>query len=134
MKRCHAVLASAAILLGSISALDAQAGGGGGHFGGHRGGHWSGHAGGPFPFFAPFDPRIMLGAALLAPLLYPPPPACGYYPEPVVVPPPVYFQYPAQPIPRPPEYWYFCASANLYHPYTQACPEGWQQIPKQPLF
>jgi hypothetical protein len=132
MKRCHVVLAAAAIFLGTISAFDARAAGGAGHFGGHRGGHWGGG-----PFFAPFDPRVILGTALLAPLLYPPPPAYPYHPAPVAVPPPVYVQpypYPSQPVPQAPQYWYYCASAKLYHPYTEACPEGWQQIPRQPLF
>ena len=135
MKRCHVVIAAAAIFLATISAFDAHAAGGGGHFGGHHGGPWGGYRGGPF--IAPFDPRFIFGAALLAPLLYPPPPVYPYYPAPVAVPPPVYVQpnpYPSQPAPQAPAYWYYCASAKLYHPYTQACPEGWQQIPKQPLF
>lgn len=123
MKPCHAKLIIAAVLLGTIATSAAHAGGG---HGGHRGG---GH------FFAPFDPRVLIGAALLAPFLYAPPPAYGQYPAPVAVPPPVYVQpYPIQAIPQPPQYWYYCASAKLYHPYAQACPEGWQQIPRQPLF
>lgn len=127
MKRSRANLAVAAVLLGAIAASGAHAAGGGGHRGGHRGG---GH------FVAPFDPRVFIGAALLAPFLYPPPPpAYGYYPAPVAAPPPVYIQpYPSQAVPQVPQYWYFCASANLYHPYAQTCPEGWQQIPRQPLF
>lgn len=63
MKRCYAKFAVAAVLLGAIAASDAHAGGG------HRGGHWGGGH-----FFAPFDPRVLGGAALLAPLLYAPPP------------------------------------------------------------
>lgn len=32
--------------------------------------------------------------------------------------------------PAPPaSVWYYCASAEQYHPYTNACPEGWQVLP-----
>ena len=132
MKPRHALLFVAAAVLGTISAFDAHAAGGGAHHGGFRGGHWGGYAPG-IPFFAPMDPRLIFGAALLAPLLYPPPPPV--YAAPVVVPPPVYLQ--PTPLPAVPQvqgYWYYCASVKLYHPYAQSCPEGWQQIPRQPLF
>jgi hypothetical protein len=128
MKRCHANLVVAAVLVGAIAAPNAYAGG-------HGGGHWGGRGGGAH-FIAPFDPRVMLGAALLAPLLYsPPPPAYYYPPASVVVPAPAYVQpYPGQAMQQAPGYWHYCASAKLYHPYVQVCPEGWQQIPRQPLF
>ncbi|MDA0224927.1 MAG: hypothetical protein O2975_02320 [Proteobacteria bacterium] len=27
--------------------------------------------------------------------------------------------------------WYWCASANAYHPYVSECPGGWQQVTPQ---
>ena len=136
MKRCHAIVLVAAVVLGTMSASVAQAGGG--HSGGHRGGHWGGG-----PFVAPMDPRMLFGAMLLAPFLYPPPPAYSYYysPVPVAVPEPAYIQaYPSQ-APAPESgYWYhrywrfYCASSNAYYPSVQLCPEGWQQVTPRPPY
>lgn len=25
--------------------------------------------------------------------------------------------------------WYYCGSSDMYYPYTNACPEGWQAVP-----
>ena len=46
---------------------------------------------------------------------------------------PVYIEPPANAAPTPSaNTWYYCASSNMYYPYTQACPEGWQAVPAQP--
>jgi hypothetical protein len=132
MKWRHAMLAGAVVSLGALPPTHAYARGGGGFHG-----YGGGYPGVGFPM-APFSAGLLFGAAL-APLLFqPPPPYCyapPYYAPPAAVPAPVYVPpYPGQAVPQVPAYWYFCASAQLYHPYVQACPEGWQQIPRQPLF
>ena len=139
MKRCHASLMISAVFLGAMIASNAHAGGDG-HFQGHGGGHWGGPAGGG-PFIAPLDPRMLFGAMLLAPLLYPPPPAYYYSPAPAAVPEPAYIQtYPSQALPPESGYWYhrywrfYCASSNAYYPSVQLCPEGWQQVAPRPPY
>jgi hypothetical protein len=129
MKQICSRLGFAAVLLGAATAFNAQAGGG------HGGGHWGGYGGGPF--FAPFDPRAMFGAMLLAPLLNPPPPPLPYYTTaPVALPAPAPLEaFPSQMDPAPPasanwyqRYWlFYCASSNAYYPDVLLCPEGWQQ-------
>jgi len=83
--------------------------------------------------------RIVLGLHFGVPLYWPAP--YYYYPPPYYV-PPYYVPYayvpqaPALPPPayaeRESYYWYYCASAHAYYPYTQACPEGWQRVPSTP--
>lgn len=29
--------------------------------------------------------------------------------------------------------WYYCDSANGYHPYVSSCPEGWRAVPATPV-
>ena len=29
------------------------------------------------------------------------------------------------------DYWYYCASANVYYPSVTQCPEGWKQVVPQ---
>lgn len=65
------------------------------------------------------------------------PPATYVVPPPAYVPPPVnYLQPPpavyAAPPPQPANPWYFCRSVGQYYPYTQYCPEGWQQVAPTP--
>jgi hypothetical protein len=62
-------------------------------------------------------------------------PSWGAYPYPPVVaaPPPVYVQ-PTPPVAAapPPQYWYYCDSAQAYHPYVQQCPGGWKLVTPTP--
>jgi len=58
---------------------------------------------------------------------YPPP---YYYPPAgLMEQPQVYVQQAPAPPPAPPAYWYYCASAQMYYPQVQSCPEPWVQVP-----
>lgn len=79
----------------------------------------------------------VIGAAASQQPSAPPPPVISYVPPPVtyVQPDPVYVAPPvtlAPPPPQPAPAWYFCRSSGQYYPYTQSCPEGWQQVAPTP--
>jgi hypothetical protein len=130
VKIFNATLGLMLILLGAIASDSALAGRGGhsghsgrsGHFGHSGGVAHSGHSG------SHGHGGIFLVAPGFAPLsfYYPPP---GYYP-PLPASPPVYIeQDPAQFVPmQEPYYWYYCAASNMYYPYVDSCPGGWQQV------
>jgi len=141
MKRSRRNLMAAALLLGSIVAIDtlaarpARPGGHAGARSGARAAH-PGVPGGRYRAGGHYVPRyragIYIGAPFIAPFYYYPPP--HYYPAPIMAPSaPTYIeQYPGQSAPDPTSYWYFCASSNAYYPYVRDCPEGWQPVPPQP--
>jgi hypothetical protein len=70
------------------------------------------------------------------------PPPTYVAPPPTYVPPSVTYVQPAptyiappaviSPRPQPANAWYFCKSVGQYYPYTQYCPEGWQQVAPTP--
>jgi hypothetical protein len=33
-----------------------------------------------------------------------------------------------------PPVWYYCPSSQMYYPYTNACPDGWQAVPARPAY
>lgn len=102
----------------------AWANGGRGGGWGHGGGHWHGHGHGP----------AHVGVVVGVPWGY------GWY-----YPPSIYPYGPAYAMASPGYYidqgnypqseqgwWYYCASAQGYYPYVNACPEGWQRVTPQP--
>ena len=119
----------------SLAAVPAYAdrGYGGGHggngrshygAGSHRGGG-SGGGGSIWPGVAIIG--AIAGLAILAersqPVYVDP-----YPRQPVYLEPPVSVA-PAHSVYQP---WYYCESSAMYHPYAQACPEGWQVVPARP--
>jgi len=62
-------------------------------------------------------------------------PSAYYAPRVVVVPaaPVTYIQQSVAPAPAAAAQpvWYWCASANAYHPYVSECPGGWQRVTPQ---
>lgn len=119
MKLFKAAVMVAAILAGSLIAVDADA------HGPHR--HRSSvgiYFGVPGPFYYHPYPRYY------APRYY--------YPPAVMVPapsyPPVYIeQSPPAAAPAPSSsssgaYWYYCRDSQTYYPYVQRCASPWQQV------
>jgi len=118
MNRIKATMAALVIPLVLLTATEALARGGHGHFGGHRHFH-RGHAG--------------VGVLIAAPLFWPWYGAPSYYYPPVVAAPsspPVYVErgddLAAQ---SPSNDWYYCAESEGYYPYVKECPGGWQRVP-----
>lgn len=118
MKLLKAAVVLAAILAGSLIAVDADA------HGRHR--HRSSvgiYFGVPAPFY--YYPRYHYAPRY-------------YYPPAVVVPapsyPPVYIeQSPPSVAPAPSSsssgaYWYYCRDSQTYYPYVQQCASPWQQV------
>jgi hypothetical protein len=105
----------------AMSPAAARGGGGGGH--GHGHGHFHrGHVGAHI--------GIVIGAPLVAWPVY-----RHYYPAPVVIreEPRVYIEKADAPEAAPAQgTWYYCRSSEMYYPYTQACPGGWEAVPAQP--
>lgn len=94
---------------------------------GYRGGpppshhsHHRGGGGGGAGWVAPLLFLGLAGAAISA----------------AATPPPVTYVQPPLVQPAPPQAptgtWYYCASASMYYPYTQHCPEGWQAVRPSP--
>jgi hypothetical protein len=109
-----------AIVLGSLPAAEADAGGRHFRHHHHNRSHVSLWFGVPGPFFYP------------APVYYP----RYYYPPAVVVPapaaPPVYIERPAiDPSPSAESaaaYWYYCRDTQTYYPYVQQCASPWERV------
>lgn len=69
------------------------------------------------------------------PWYYPTPYYSAPYYPPVIIEraAPVYIEQAPQTPAPPTTYWYYCRSANAYHPYVKACPEGWMKVlPQSP--
>ena len=126
----------AAISLPVLARGSGGRGGGGGRSAGH--GHSGAHAhravpGGYVPRRAFAGPRVgvFLGAPLYAPLYYAPAPV--YYIPP---PAPVYIEKPPAALDSQGSadwgYWYYCPQSDIYYPYVNACPAGWQQVVPRP--
>lgn len=108
MKKLLIACVTAVTLLGTISPASAH-----GYRGGYGGGGWRGG-------WAPFAFGAVTGA-IIANSYYRPAPA--YYAPPVYYGPPVY-DYPPQSAAA------YCPENGLYYPQTQACPSGWQRVPR----
>lgn len=98
----------------------------------HRGGH-HGHHGDNSAWVGLAVIGAIAGLAFMAEQNRPRP-AAPYYAEPPYPPQPAYVEPPAYAAPAPaaPGTWYYCRSSDMYYPYTQACPEGWQAVPASP--
>ncbi|MEI6803402.1 MAG: hypothetical protein WCK83_09560 [Burkholderiales bacterium] len=93
--------------------------------------HHEGHQGGGPGWIAPLVFLGVAGAILSASErsqaqpVYVSPPVTYVSPQPTYAIPAPAVQGP----PAAPGYsWYFCKSVGQYYPYTQNCPEGWQQV------
>ncbi len=98
----------------------------------HHNHHHRPHGGGA-DWVAPLLFLGLAGAAIGAAATPSPPPVTYVQPPPVVVQPPVItYAPPPMAAPAPPAApagtWYYCASASMYYPHTQHCPEGWQAV------
>jgi hypothetical protein len=76
-----------------------------------------------FAFFGDFG---FVGPFFWDPFWFPAPYAAYTYAPPLVIQP----EPPSSP--TGPAYWYYCADAKAYYPYTQACPGGWLKVVPTP--
>jgi len=116
---------------------------GGGRFHGGGGGFRGGHERFDrfdrfrrFGFFGDFGfvgPAFGFGAYpfFWDPFWFPSPyPAYTYAPPVVIQPEPQVYVQPSTP--ATPTYWYYCADAKAYYPYTQQCAGGWLKVVPTP--
>jgi hypothetical protein len=116
---------------------------GGGRFHGGGGGFRGGHERFDrfdrfrrFGFFGDFGfvgPAFGFGAYpfFWDPFWFPSPyPAYTYAPPVVIQPEPQVYVQPSTP--ATPTYWYYCAEAKAYYPYTQQCAGGWLKVVPTP--
>lgn len=139
--------ATALLAAGAMLAATAEAGGGHrhhtshghGYAHGHGHGHGHGHKHGHPHRRSGLHIGFAIGAPLAAGVLFHhahPHVTYHHAPRVVVVPTPsvTYIQQPLQGA-APAEtrdWWYWCPSANAYHPYVSDCPGGWQRVAPQP--
>jgi hypothetical protein len=80
--------------------------------------------------------HVRFGIVLGAPLFWPHHHYQPYYPRTVVIreEPRTYIEKSDAPDASPSSsgYWYYCRSADMYYPYTQHCPGGWERVAPQP--
>ena len=139
MKTTRIVFAFLLVLIGTVAAQSAMAGGpyrggyNGGYRGGYGGGHW--HTSVGFYFGVPVGGYPYYYPRYYAPYYS----AYPYYPAPVVVQQqsPVYVEQYSQPAPSvqqsaPAGYWYYCADSRAYYPYVKECATAWQRVAPQP--
>ena len=78
----------------------------------HDGGGWVGPAlVGGIVTYSLMTPRVVYAQP---PIIYSPPPTLIAQNDPAI--------------------WYYCRSSQMYYPYTNACPEGWQTVPAKPAY